>query len=130
VRYNQVMDKPEFDIAEGWAAVEIEYPSGGRQWYVLRQEEVDGFINVHTSMGYSLSDVDDTTQYCAAEAYSAWLYINDETVRKAEDDRRRTRRIFGGRQPYAAPIPDDVVTLEDIVAELKRREVALGLREA
>ena len=120
----------QFDRAVGWAAVEIEYPSGGRNWTVMRNDEVDGFINVHTSMGYSLSDVDDTTQYCAAEAYTAYLYIHDETVREAEDARHRTRRIFGGRQPYAAPIPDDVVTLEDIVAELKQREVALGLREA
>lgn len=122
-------DDAQFARAVGWAAVEVEFESGGRQWYVMRNEEVDNFIKVETSMGHSLSDVDDTTQYCAAEAYTAYLYMHDEVVREAVDARHRTNRIFGGRQPYAAPIPDDVVTLEDIVAELKQREVALGLRQ-
>ena len=111
------MDKC-YDIAEGWAAVEIEYESGGRRWSVMPNSEVDDFIGQELSIGNFLSDVDDTTQWAAAEAYSRFLY-NDMPRVSIE-----TERWY--REEKNAPGP----SLADIVRELKAREVALGLREA
>ena len=107
------MDKC-YDIAEGWAAVEIEYESGGRRWYVMPNDEVDSFIAKETEFGNFLSDVDDTTQWAAAEAYSNYLYITDLDLKMPTVP-----------EP---PTPDPYLKL--IVDELKRREVELGLREA